>query len=82
MRAEGGVGEAGVGLISHQEGVLVLQDHCFEWLPLPLGVFSTVPGAWGWSGSGVGADPAREALGSGEAREERADERERGAFRG
>ena len=69
MRAEGGVGEAGVGLILHQEWVLVLQDHCFEWLPLPLGVFSAVSVAWGWSGSGVGADPAREALGSGEARE-------------
>lgn len=69
MRAEGGVGEAGVGLILHQEWVLVLQDHCFEWLPLPLGVFSAVSVAWGWSGSGVGADLAREALGSGEARE-------------
>lgn len=59
MRAEEDVGEAGVGLISHHEGVLVLQDHCFEWLPVPLGVFSAVPVAWGCSGSGVGADPGR-----------------------
>lgn len=60
VRAEGDVGEAGVGLISHQEGVLVLQDHCFEWLPLTLGVFSAVPVAQGW-----GPLRAGEALGSG-----------------
>lgn len=56
-RAEGDMGEAGVGLISHQEGVLVLQDHCFDWLPLPLGVFSAGSVAWGWSAAGVGTDP-------------------------
>ena len=65
VRAEGDVGEAGVGLISHQEGVLVLQDHHFEWLSLTLGVFSAVPVAWGWSGSGGGTNPGWGALGSG-----------------
>ena len=56
-RAEGDMGEAGPGLISHQEGVLVLQDHRVEWLPLPLGAFSAGSVAWGWSGAGLGTDP-------------------------
>jgi hypothetical protein len=43
----------------------VRQDHCFEWLPLTLGVFPAVPVAWGWSGSGVGTDPGWGGTGQG-----------------